>query len=86
MLEIFEKEEGIKFGRNGLFIGDKIEFNDKIDNIINSDKYTFTNFVNTIYAVIIFRDKLHFKYNECRRLIEEIKKESDINSTDVFDL
>lgn len=66
----------------------KIVFNDNIDNSINKDENRFYNIIYIISVVIFsnFQERLHFKYDECRRLIKEIETEIDSNSTDIFDL
>lgn len=81
-LKLFEETHYNNFNRNGLFIGDNSEFNDNINNAINSDKNKFHNIVNIINLAI----KGSYKYEECRRLIEEIRNESDKNNIGIFDL
>lgn len=70
-----------------LFDGEnEIEFNDNINNFMNINSNNFSHIVNLIYAVIMHSDELDLKYDSCKKLIEEIRNESNTNNTDVFEL
>lgn len=64
----------------------KIRFTDDINNPINQDKKKFKIIVENMFQVVFDNKNTILDYNKCEKLKEEITKESQYTSNDIFDL
>lgn len=64
----------------------KIRFTDDINNPINQDKKKFKIIAENMFQVVFDNKNTILDYNKCEKLKEEITKESQYTSNDIFDL
>ena len=63
-----------------------INFSDDITNLINSDKDIFSQVVSLVSGMVFHEKDIRLKYEECKRVVKDIKEENSIENENVFEL